>query len=199
MTSRESIGAAGNAYVAITNRLLDRAITRGIQLGVKAAMDYVEEERAQAKQRRQDRRLHNTRLLLKNYRYLKQHATGAFFRNAEERESAIDILDSLETASRNDKGYVDGIRKSKERTFVVIKHIDKMLDFYRISCESSGKPEELRRYRIIVAMYTDPKKRSAQEIAEAENIEPRTVYKDITKAIAPLSALIFGIDSLRFL
>ena len=38
---------------------------------------------------------------------------------------------------------------------------------------------------------------TAQEIAEKENIEVRTVYKDITAAIKPISALIFGVDSLK--
>ena len=55
----------------------------------------------------------------------------------------------------------------------------------------------MRRYRVIMAMYIDDDKMTAQDIAEKENIEGRTVYKDITNAIKPLSALIFGIDSIK--
>ena len=45
--------------------------------------------------------------------------------------------------------------------------------------------------------YIDEEKLTAQQIAEKENVEARTVYKDITNAVKPLSALIFGIDSLK--
>ena len=38
---------------------------------------------------------------------------------------------------------------------------------------------------------------TAEELAQREHIEKRTVYKDIKAAMRPLSALIFGIDGIK--
>lgn len=201
MNSKESMGSVAENYAAVGARMLEIATTRGIEkgveIGVKSAMDYLMEEKEKARKSRYDRRLHNTRLLLKNYRSFKKHAEGAIFNARQVKERAIDILDGLDDAMLANETYVEGIKKSQQRTIVILHHIDEMLVFYRISCEQSGKPEEMRRYRTIMAMYIDDNKMTAQQIAEKENVEARTVYKDITAAIKPISALIFGIDSLK--
>jgi len=201
MDSKESMGSGAMSLAAVGARMLDVAVARGveqgIQMGIKAAMDYLAEEREKSRKSRYDRRLHNTRLLLKNYRLFKKHAEGAIYNAKQVRESAIDILDGLDDTMLNDNAYVEGIKKSQQRTIVILHHIEEMLNFYRISCEQSGKPEEMRRYRVIMAMYIDDQKITAQQIAENECIENRTIYKDITNAVKPLSALIFGIDGLN--
>lgn len=201
MDSKESMGSGAMSLAAVGARMLDVAVARGveqgIQMGIKAAMDYLAEEREKSRKSRYDRRLHNTRLLLKNYRLFKKHAEGAIYNAKQVRESAIDILDGLDDTMLNDNAYVEGIKKSQQRTIVILHHIEEMLNFYRISCEQSGKPEEMRRYRVIMAMYIDDQKMTAQQIAENECIENRTIYKDITNAVKPLSALIFGIDGLN--
>lgn len=178
-----------------TNEAENETMALAIKIGVKAAIEYIADEKKKARTSRYDRRLHNTRLLLKNYRSLKEHAQGAVFDG--KRANAIDILDDLNSTFLDDGAYVDGIKKSQQRTAVVIKHIDEMLHFYRISCEQSDKPEDMRRYRVIRAMYIDEPRVSAAKIAEKEKIEHRTIYKDINAAIKPLSALIFGIDGLN--
>jgi len=201
MNSKESMGSEAMSIAAVGARVLEvavqRGIEQGIQIGIKAAMDYLAEERDKSRKSRYDRRLHNTRLLLKNYRLFKKHAEGAIYNAKQVRESAIDILDGLDDIMLNDGAYVEGIKKSQQRTIVILHHIEEMLNFYRISCEQSGKPEEMRRYRVIMAMYIDDQKLTAQQIAENECIENRTIYKDITNAVKPLSALIFGIDGLN--
>lgn len=199
-SSRDTMGSEAMSMASVGAKIVEVAVARGVeqgvQIGIRAAMDYLAEEREKARRSRYDRRLHNTRLLLKNYRLFKKHAEGAVWSGRKSRESAVEILDGLDDAAITDGAYVEGIKKSQQRTLIIIRHIDEMLRFYRISCEQSGKPEEMRRYRVIMAMYIDEARRSAEEIAEAEDIEPRTIYKDISSAVKPLSALIFGIDGL---
>lgn len=197
MDSKESMGSVADRYAAVGARVLEIATIRGVEAGVEAAMKYLAEEREKAKKSRYDRRLHNTRLLLKNYRSFKKHIEGAIFNVKQAKESAVDILDGLDDVVMNDNTYVEGIKRSQERTIIVLHHIDEMLKFYKISCEQSGKPEELRRYRVVMAMYIDDSKKTAQQIAEAEHVELGTVYKDLRNATKPISALIFGIDSLK--
>lgn len=154
-------------------------------------------EREKERKSRQDRRLHNTRLLLKNYRLLKEHTKGAIFNASQAKERAVDILDGLNDYEMDDGLYIESIKKSQQRTLIILAHIDQMLELYKAYCYNSGNPEDIRRYGVIMATYIDEPKKSALEIAGTFGIEKRTVYKDIKAAANPLTALLFGIDSLR--
>lgn len=196
MNSKELSAQAAN-YVAISNRIIELSIHRGIEEGIKAAMDYLIEERKQLKKGRYDRRLRNTRLLLKNYRSFRNYSNNAVYKASQAKENAVDILDGLDDYSFDDSLYIESIKKSQQRTLIILNHIDEMMRYYRIDCEQSGKEEEARRYRIIKAYYLEDDRKSAEEIAASEHIERRTLYKDITISLKQLSALIFGIDSMK--
>lgn len=196
MTSKElSIGGAWSAEVAV--KAIEVAMTKGIETGTRAAIDYIEAERKKERESRYKRRLHNTRLLLDNYRILKGHTENAVYNSAIVKENAIDILDSLDTYVMSDGVYVQTIRQSQQRTLIILRHIEKMIELYRIYCEQDPRPEPMRRYNAIYDRYISPEKRTVKEIAEALGMETRAVYKDISEGIKPLSALIFGIDSLK--
>lgn len=200
MDSKESAGIVAGQIAVIGARMLDIAIQKGVAAGVQAAADRMEEERKREHKGRYDRRLHNTRLLLKSYRALKHHALGAVSTGSQAngiRENAVDILDSLDDERIDDTLYIESIKRSQQRTAIIIEHIDEMLRYWKIDCEQSGKDEALRRYRVVYDTYIGPEQISADELAERENIERRTVYKDIKAAMRPLSALIFGIDGIR--
>lgn len=200
MDSKESAGIVAGQIAVIGARMLDIAIQKGVAAGVQAAADRMEEERKRERKGRYDRRLHNTRLLLKSYRALKHHALGAVSTGSQAngiRENAVDILDSLDDERIDDTLYIESIKRSQQRTAIIIEHIDEMLRYWKIDCEQSGKDEALRRYRVVYDTYIGPEQISADELAERENIERRTVYKDIKAAMRPLSALIFGIDGIK--
>ena len=204
MNSRESPGIVAGQIAVVGVRMLDIAIEKGVAAGVKAATDRIEEERKKERKGRYDRRLHNTRLLLKNYRVLKHHALDAIHTGAQANdaisENAVDILDDLEKLGLrtvDDRLYIESIKRSQQRTRIIIEHIDEMLRYWRIDCEQSGKEEALRRYRIIMDTYISDDQMTAEALAQREHIEKRTVYKDIKAAMRPLSALIFGIDGIK--
>ena len=197
MKSTDNTGATGFLYACISSRVMEQAIQRGIDAGVKAAMEHIRTEREKERKSRQDRRLHNTRLLLKNYRLLKEHTKGAIFRANQARERSVDILDGLNDYEMDDGLYIESIKKSQQRTLIILAHIDQMLELYKAYCYNSGNPENIRRYGVVMATYIDEPKKSALEIAGTFGIEKRTVYKDIKAAANPLTALLFGIDSLR--
>lgn len=201
MDSKESAGIVAGQVAIIGARILDIAIEKGVTAGVKAAVDHMEEERRKARKGRYDRRLHNTRLLFKNYRALKHHALGAVHTGAQANErieeNAVDILEELDDERVDDRLYIESIKRSQQRTRIIIEHIDEMLRYWLIDCEQSGKEEALRRYRIIMDTYISDDQMTAEELAQREHIEKRTVYKDIKAAMRPLSALIFGIDGIK--
>ena len=201
MDSKESAGIVAGQVAIIGARMLDIAIEKGVAAGVKAAADRMEEERRKARKGRYDRRLHNTRLLFKNYRALKHHALGAVHTGAQAtdkiEENAVDIMEELDDERVDDRLYIESIKRSQQRTRIIIEHIDEMLRYWKIDCEQSGKEEALRRYRIVFATYIGDDQIAAEDLARREHIEKRTVYKDIKAAMRPLSALIFGIDGIK--
>lgn len=202
MNSKEGAGISAGQVTIIGTRIMDMAIQKGIAAGVQAAEDHLDAERKRRRKDRYDRRLHNTRLLLKNYRQLKHHALGAVHTGSQANEvikenNAVDILESLDDEMIDDRLYIESIRRSQQRTRIIIEHIDEMLRYWLIDCQQSGKDELIRRYRVVYDTYIGDTCLSADQIAERENIEKRTVYKDIGAAMRPLSALIFGIDGIK--
>ena len=130
---------------------------------------------------------------------MKRHTAGAIYnaKQAKEKESAASILDGLESYTRDDSLYIESIKRSQERTLIILAHIEKMLDLYRVWCQQNGTEEDVRRYEVVMETYIREPKKSVQEIAGTFGIERRTVYKDINAAIQPLTALLFGIDAVK--
>lgn len=162
------------------------------EVGAKAAMDRLDRERAKAREEKADRRLHNTRLLLKNYRLFKKHTENAVYEAEQMDESVYDILDLMERNAGN--VFVDSIKISVARTAMLVQHIDAMLGIYETYCTSSRKPEDARRWRVIQAKYMDECEKTNLDIADQEHVSERTIERDAAMAHDQLAALFFGID-----
>lgn len=147
-----------------------------------------------------DRRLRNTKLLLKNYRMFKKHCTGAVYtdetgdHDGKEEETALELLDMM--LQRNNAITVESIRNSCRRTKIMIRHIDSMLALYETCCERSKNEVQKRGYRIIKAMYIDDETKSIEQLAALESVSTRQAYRDHDAAVEKISALMFGIDAL---
>lgn len=190
-------GSLAEVYAEMSKRATAEAVRIGVEVGTKVAEKRLEEGQKEQAKGRYDRRVRNTRYLLANYRNLKDHVKGAVFSGRRVNESAIDILDGLDGFKYEENYYIQSIKQSQQRTLIILTHIEEMLNLWRISCEQSQKPEEMRRYRVVYAAYIDPEKKTVEEISQENGIEKGTYYKDLKKAMKPLSALIFGIDGMR--
>ncbi len=89
MNSRENMGALGSRIANMGQTLMQAAIRTGVAAGVSAAAAHIEEEHQKEAKERTDRRLHNTRLLLKNYRLLKRHTAGAIYNAKQAKEKRV--------------------------------------------------------------------------------------------------------------
>lgn len=152
---------------------------------------YLEEKKRDSK-RRKDRRLRDTRRLLRHYREIKAHAEDAITSLAEMKDEDYDFFQAFVT-ERNSVD-VGAIVTSKARSAIMIAHIDAMLLKYQQIAYASNRLEEIRRYNVLEGMYISDSGDSAEDIAIRENINVRTVYKDLDSACARLSALLFGIQ-----
>jgi hypothetical protein len=167
------------------------------EAGAKAALEALEKEKKKAHKSRHDRRLRNTKLLLRNFRMFKEHTENAVFEVSQLDENAIDILDMMWEYSNDSELFVESIKKSVARTKIIMTHVIDMLALYEAYCMKSTKPEDSRRYRVIDNLYISEQPMTVREIATMEGIDERTVYKDVDAACERLSALIFGIDGLK--
>lgn len=141
-----------------------------------------------------DRRLHNTDLLLRNYRTLKASYENAVYKSKE--GEVTEVLEDIMTM-KDDKVIVESIKTSAKRTAIMVQHIDKMLDVYRIYCSKLSEKDK-RRYKIIKALYISKTPMTIAEISKKFSVSKVTVYEDIKIAKERLSSLFFGIDGLKF-
>lgn len=179
----------------IPQEMIEAIATIAGKAGAKAAAEFIAKERQKERESRYDRRLGNTKLLLENYRMFKEHCSRAIFDASQLDENAIDILDLM--WGRDGKNFVESIKKSAQRTQIILRHIDEMLDAYAGLCQLSGREEEMRRMRSVFALYIDNPGKTIQEISELENVNTSTVYRDISIATEKLTGLIFGLDGLN--
>lgn len=171
----------------------------GAEIGAEASVKAVERERKKFRDARSDRRFRNTKLLLKNYNTLSANCANAVYDAASEATGEDGINEIIEALDElfEEGIQVESIMKSAARTQLIMDHLNRMLGVYKAYCQASSREEEQRHYRVIEAIYLSPKPLTPVAVAQQENIDKRTVYKDIDAACAALSALIFGIDGIK--
>lgn len=184
-------------FVMVSADVFKEMYEKAAEIGAKEALKTFEQERKREKNNRADRRLRNTKLLLRNYHALKEHAEHSVFGRTQMGESAADILESM-MSIYDDDVVIDSIKRSATRTAVIVSHIDAMLGLYAAYCDrAKNRNVEKRRYEVIWDMYMAENILDVEEIAEKQNISVRNVYSDAKEAIERLSALIFGVDGLK--
>lgn len=171
----------------------------GAEIGAKAAVKAIEREKKKYREQQYDRRYHNTKLLLRNYRHLNEHFKNAVFETeeaAECDETFIDIMEMMSGKGYDEEIYEKSILESSIRTKIIMTHVNRMLEIYGIMCERSDREDDKRHYRVLKAMYIDEPPVTAHTVAERENVDKRTVYRDIDAAIESLTLLLFGISGI---
>ncbi len=167
------------------------------ETGAKAAMETIERERQALINRMADQRLYNTKLLLRNFRMFRAHVENAVY-EVEEIESPEEILADLMMRGRDQKVVVESIKRSVGRTKTIVRHMETMINLYSAYCFNSNSPEDIRRWRVINALYISEETQiTIPALAEMEGVVTRTIYKDIDVACERIAALMFGIDGIR--
>lgn len=183
--------------VTLTPVQLKDIYEKAAAIGAKEALKAFEQERKKEYSSRSDRRLRNTKLLLRNYHMLKEHAQNSVFGRTQMEESALDILEFMMTMYDNEV-IIESIKRSATRTAVIVSHIETMFGLYEAYCDKSQNRDiDMRRYEVIWDMYMAADTLSVKEIAEKQHISKDTVYSDLRIAIERLTALIFGVDGLN--
>lgn len=187
----------GKTY-SLTEEELENLISKAALVAANVAADKVDKANQKQQKDQADRRLHNTQLLLRNYRQLKTSCEQAVFERCEEIANHEDLLESLMSMKADDSVVVESIRRSAERTFIILSHMDKMLELYKDFC-SKGTEQDKRRYKVVKALYISKIEKKVPELAKLYRVSKVTIYQDKKVAEEQISALLFGINGLKIL
>lgn len=161
-------------------------------------LERQQEQDGKARRERHHRVVNSAKMLLKNYRRFKKMTVSSVYgKDTSTNETLVELLELMQGIYRSGELEVVSIKDRVARTELMIEHIDAMLEVYKKDCNRS--PEGQRRYRVIYWMYlSDDESKTAEDIAEMENVVVRTVFRDIKTAYEELAVLFFGIDGVRF-
>lgn len=137
-----------------------------------------------AKQQK-DKRLHNTRLLMKNYNILKNHIDDV----NENIEEKLELL--AEECTYNESVWIMSIARSKVRTAKMIGYVESALTIvkekFKLNCEEY-------KYKAFELYYIEKKtNEDIQEILGCGKNSPKN-WSDLI--IEELNVLLWGIDAL---
>lgn len=161
-------------------------------------LERQQEQNGKARRERHHRVVNSAKMLLKNYRRFKKMTVSSVYgKDTSTNETLVELLELMQGIYRSGELEVVSIKDRVARTELMIEHIDAMLEVYKKDCNRS--PEGQRRYRVIYWMYlSEDESKTAEDIAEMENVVVRTVFRDIKTAYEELAVLFFGIDGVRF-
>lgn len=180
--------------VVISKEDLETTIQKAAEVSATKAADLMLISCRKEEKKKIDRRLHNTRLLLRTYRELREFCSNAVYERTSLK--AEDVMEDI-MSMRGDHVIIESIKASAERTMLTVEHVDKMLNVYRICCSQSS-PENRRRYKVIKAMFINKEEMKIGEISKKFSVDKSTIYKDVEIAVERLTPLFFGIDGFHF-
>jgi hypothetical protein len=155
-----------------------------------AVYELLEREKQKRKKDKQDHRLHNIKLLLKNYRGLALHCETLKAELTDIDSTSIQDLD-ISTISIES---IESIKKSREKSIAMVQFIQGKLKVYRESCNE----EDMKYFRVLEWKYLTPKKYTVHEIAKMESIDKVTVYRYVNRAVDELPVIFFGVSAIEF-
>lgn len=165
------------------NNVLDDLLVK--QITETAIAVYKEHESKQLKLK-QDRRLHNVKQLLKNYKRIEQSISRGNFE--EDDSDTFDLSDLMSS-----EFVVESISQSKYRSELMKEHVDKTLKAYKEICKVENIEE---RYNIVYDRYI--LNLPAHELWDKYFISKRTLYRELDRACEDLAVLLFGVDAVSF-
>lgn len=166
-------------------------------LASKEAVAAYKAECRKAESRRSNEKVSITKKKLASYRRVKASlAETEEFTEDEKIEFrwmfVEDLMGSAHEVMTKSEDTVISIEKKRKKDLFELQSIDRAIELYRAEAERSASEEFKRRYREVMARYIDEEEKSIAEIAKAEGITEKTVYKDIGIACKIIATYLLG-------
>ena len=180
------------------NNLLPKDLLTAVaEIAANAGVAAYKEEMRKADKNRESERTRKVKKLLEAYRRIKAELEDGRVFTEEEKaeyrwEFIKDLMSAKESTSKSERIIRDEEKRRQESMYSIYR-IENAMRLYKEECDRSGSEEEKRRYREIEAMYIADEAMNVQELAEAENISEKTVYRDVGIAYKILAIYLLGI------
>ena len=174
--------------------LLDRAVERGAKEGVKAFKE--EKRKMEKKLNKLTDKVELTKQELRDYRAVKTKLEEEVFTEDEVEELRFQYFEDLMGTSTALESRAEKKRDTEIWAYIMncdrIRKIDKAYEQYREECEKWGSEGAKRRCREIFMLHMSEDVYKVEEIAVAEGVSDKTVYKDIGIAYKKMATYLFG-------
>lgn len=182
-----------NNMICVTQKDFDAVLEKTAEKAAEKVLKLQEQNH----NKRSDKKIHNVKLLLQNYKLLKQSTANAFYEKTEN-ITLREILEEIMCDSTHIFSTVESIKTSVTKTEIMLEHIDNMLNIYKSICENSSNENSKRGYFVIYNRYINNDSMKIEDIAKHFRITKSMVYKISDNACKALAMLIFGVDSIKF-
>ena len=76
------------------------------------------------------------------------------------------------------------------------RQIERAIELLKEDCLRAGKPEAMRKYRVIMGLYILDEKKDYMDLAEQESVAEVTIHRDEREARIMLTPYLFSIDAI---
>lgn len=160
----------------------------------QAAIRAVRSEEESAYKRRKKRIHKKVYNSLSSYRTMKKLLAKGKYEPIEQAEMRWKFMEDLMSNNFRidpDRVITEEEKRIQENTYAVYR-IENALAMFESECKAMKNEERFRRYRILREKFIDGEPKTVAEMANAENIAERTVYKDINIAVDIMAIYIYG-------
>lgn len=133
-----------------------------------------------------DRRLHNVKKLLSNYKRIEQSIQNVKHKHEEGSDMSIEEIMTSEY-------MIESLNESHARSDLMIQHVKRILQAYEYICDLEGHPE---RFRIVRDRFVY--NIEVHVLMEKYSLSSKSIYRQLDKASEELAVLLFGIDAVPF-
>ena len=172
-------------------------LTAVAEIAANAGIAAYKDEMKKAERNREADRTREVKKLLGAYRRIKAELEDGRVFTEEEKaeyrwEFVKDLMSAKDSVGKSERIIKDEEKRRQESMYSIYR-IENAMRLYKEECERSASEEEKRRYREIEAMYIADEPMTVQELAEAENVSEKTVYRDIGIAYKIIAIYLLGI------
>lgn len=179
-------------------QLLKDAGEAGGVAGAQAAIERVEANKKLKDETKADRRLRNTKLLLKNYRSFADIAKSAVY-TLQSPEAISEEYKALMLPGRYESLTIESIKKNALEAEIMCAHIRAMMKCMEDYCNKFGSKQDRRRWRVTYNLYinTEETRMTVQDIMIAEDLcDESAVFRDFNKFCDMAAGYFFGLSAI---
>ncbi len=185
-------------FYTISQKEIDSIVNIAAGAGADAGISAYKKAEQKAKDNTINRNLNNTRKLLETYRTLKNDLIHSDYETDEAQEElrfkCVEDLMSPDDVSM-DELMAKEISRLQENAWRK-RQIERAVELLKEDCSRPERPDDMRKYRVIMGLYIQDEKMGFEELAEQEFVTERTIHRDAREACIMITPYLFGIDAI---